>query len=53
MVMNEDADEDFVGVTVYSLEGSFKELEDANIATKLVMDGVEQLDSRCKVGNHK
>jgi len=41
MVMNEDAEEDFVGLAVYSLEGSFKELDDANIATKLVMDGVE------------
>lgn len=41
MVMNDDAKEDFLGIAFYTLEGTFKDIEGANIATKMVMDGVE------------
>jgi len=41
LVMNEDTDEDMMGLAFYSIEGSFKGLEDANMATKVVLDGVE------------
>ncbi len=40
LVMNEDTDEDMMGLAFYSIEGSFKGLEDANMATKVVLDGV-------------
>jgi hypothetical protein len=40
LVMNEDTDEDMMGLAFYSIEGEFKGLEDANMATKVVLDGV-------------
>lgn len=53
--MNDDALEDFVGLALYSMEGEFKETEKPElkaISSQLMYDGVEQLDTRCKVGFH-
>jgi len=44
MVMNDDAEEDFVGLAFYSMEGEFKETEKPElkaISSQLMLDGVE------------
>lgn len=40
LVMNEDTDVDMMGLAFYAIEGEFGGIEDANIATKVVLDGV-------------
>jgi len=52
LVMNHDAEEEFVGVVFYSVEGEFRE-DPSNMALKITFDGVEQLDTRARCGNHK
>ena len=40
LVMNEDTDVDMMGLSFYQIEGEFGSIEDANMATKVVLDGV-------------
>ncbi len=40
MMMNEDTTYDFTGFVFYQMEGEFKNYNDANIACRILFDGV-------------
>ncbi len=40
MIMNEDTTYDFTGLVFYQMEGEFKNYDDANVACRILFDGV-------------